>query len=107
MKNLEVLKVQRPFKGSKYEKTIIGFFDDDYEGVLLPHSDALVVTLTIANQKIHRILVDTRSSANILYKTAFDLVKIDRRNMVLIFDGVIVKGTIIHTHPPASIGLPY
>jgi hypothetical protein len=40
------------------EKTIIGFFEDDYAGVLLPHTDALVVTLIIANHKIHRILID-------------------------------------------------
>jgi hypothetical protein len=39
---------------------------------------ALVLTLAIANHRIHRILIDTRSSAYILFKTAFELMKIDR-----------------------------
>jgi hypothetical protein len=28
---------------------IVGFSEDDYAGVSLPHTDALVVSLTIAN----------------------------------------------------------
>jgi hypothetical protein len=81
MKNLEVLEVQKPYKMRRCEKTIIGFSNDDYVGVLLPHIDALVVTLNIANHKIHCILVYTGSSADILYKAAFDLMKIDRRKL--------------------------
>lgn len=60
----------------------ISFSDEDYEGVLLPHTDALVVTLAIANHKIHRILVDTGSSADIFFKSAFDLMKINRGKLV-------------------------
>jgi len=51
---------------------IVGFSDDDYAGVSLPHIDALVVSLTIANHQTRRILVDTGSSADILFKSAFD-----------------------------------
>jgi hypothetical protein len=36
-----------------------------------------VLTLDIANHKIRRILIDTWSSADILYKTTFELMKID------------------------------
>jgi hypothetical protein len=46
---------------------VIGFFDEDYTGILLPHIDALVVTLTVVNHNIHRIFVDNRSLANILF----------------------------------------
>jgi hypothetical protein len=59
----------------------ITFSDEDYEGVYLPHSDALVVTMVIANHKIHRVLVDNGSSADILYKSAFDLMKISREKV--------------------------
>jgi hypothetical protein len=40
-----------------------------------------VVTLAIANHKIHRILVDTGSSTDILYKSAFELTRIDQDKM--------------------------
>jgi hypothetical protein len=46
---------------------VISFLDKDAEGVSMPHDDALVVTMTIANHTIHRILVDNRSSAKIIY----------------------------------------
>ncbi len=52
----------------KYEDQIIGFSNEDFVGVSLPHSDALMVTLAIANHNIHRVLVDTESSADIIYK---------------------------------------
>jgi len=51
---------------------IVGFSDDDYAGVSLPRTDALVVTLTVANYQTRGILVDTGSSADILFKSAFD-----------------------------------
>jgi hypothetical protein len=46
---------------------VIGFFDEDYAGVSLPQIDVLVLTLAIANHKIHRILIDSGSLADILY----------------------------------------
>jgi len=61
---------------------VIGFSDDDYAEVSLPQTDALVLSLAIANHKIHRILIDTGSSADILYRSAFELMKIDRRKVI-------------------------
>jgi hypothetical protein len=66
MKNFEVYSVQKPPKFRKREAQVIGFSNDDYVGVSLPHTDALVLSLSIANHKIHRILIDTGSSADIL-----------------------------------------
>lgn len=40
------------------------------------------MTLAITNHNIHRILIDNGSSANILYKSAFELMKIDRGKLV-------------------------
>jgi hypothetical protein len=42
----------------------------------LPHIDALVITLTIANHNIHHILVDNGSLADILYWSAFTYMNI-------------------------------
>ena len=50
---------------------VIGFSNEDYAGVLLLHTDALVVTLTIANHNVHHILVDNGSSIDILYWSTF------------------------------------
>jgi hypothetical protein len=61
---------------------VIEFWDNDYAGVSLPHTDALVLSLAIANHKIHHILIDTGSSTDILYKSAFELMKIDRRKVI-------------------------
>ena len=44
----------------------------------MPHDDALVVTVTVANHVIHRILVKNGSSADILYWPAFKQIGIDQ-----------------------------
>ncbi len=75
---------------------MLRFSDDDYAGVSLPntdalvvtlsslpHTDVLVVTLAIADHKIHWILVDIGNSTDILYQSAFELIKIDRERMIL------------------------
>jgi len=82
MKEALVYAVQRLPKTRKCEKLITIFSDEDYEGIYLPHTDALMVTLAIVNHKIHQILVDNGSSADILYKSAFDLMKIDKGKLV-------------------------
>jgi hypothetical protein len=81
MKDFEVYSVQKPPKSQKREAQVIGFSEDDYAGVSLPRN-ALVLSLAIANHKIHRILIDSRSLADILYRLAFELMKIDRRKVV-------------------------
>lgn len=66
----------------KYENQVISFSNEDFLGVSLPHSDALVVTLAIANHNIHRVLVDTGSFADIMYKSAFELMWIDQGKLI-------------------------
>jgi hypothetical protein len=82
LKEFEIYSIQRPPKMRKYEDLLISFSNEDFVGVSLPHSDALVVTLAIANHKIHRVLVDTESSTDIIYKSAFELMSIDQGKLV-------------------------
>ncbi|XP_070046602.1 uncharacterized protein [Nicotiana tomentosiformis] len=44
----------------------ITFTEDDADGLLLPHNDALVVSLNVLDFKIKLVLVDPGSSANII-----------------------------------------
>jgi hypothetical protein len=60
---------------------VLSFLEEDARGVVMPHDDALVVTLTVANHGIHRILVDNGSFADILYWPAFQQMGIDRERI--------------------------
>ncbi|GAV80616.1 hypothetical protein CFOL_v3_24076, partial [Cephalotus follicularis] len=54
------------------DEEVISFSEADYEGVRLPHDDPVVVTLMVELFTMKRILTDSGSSADILYKHAFD-----------------------------------
>ncbi|KAF3604401.1 hypothetical protein F2Q69_00038586 [Brassica cretica] len=49
----------------------IGFTGEEREKVFVPHHDALVISLTIANCLVKRILVDSGSSCNIIFQAAY------------------------------------
>ena len=58
-------------KLSRKESTVIYFTDNEARLLIHPHTDALVVTLSVANGKVFRILIDTGSSADILFVSVF------------------------------------
>ena len=47
------------------------FSTDDIQDLHYPHDDPLVVTLTIANFTVKRVLIDTGSSSDIMFASAF------------------------------------
>ncbi|XP_077251063.1 uncharacterized protein LOC143890320 [Tasmannia lanceolata] len=49
----------------------ISFSDANLDNLILPHDDALVITMLVANWELKKILVDNESSADILYYHAF------------------------------------
>ncbi|XP_077224038.1 uncharacterized protein LOC143857491 [Tasmannia lanceolata] len=49
----------------------ISFSDADLDNLILPHDDALVLTMLLANWEVKKILMDNGSSADILYYHAF------------------------------------
>jgi hypothetical protein len=57
-----VYSLHRPMKAAKMESVVLSFSEEDARGVVMPHDDALVVTVKVANHAIHRILVDNGSS---------------------------------------------
>ena len=80
----------------------LGFFEEDKEGTLQPHDDALVVTIKIGGYDVKRVLVDQGSRAEIMYPDLYkglnlkleDLTSYD--SPLMGFDGkvVIPKGQI-------------
>ena len=59
--------VEHVAKLSRRENTIISFTDNEVRCLIYPHTDALVVTLSVANGKVLWILIDTGSSVDILF----------------------------------------
>ena len=58
-------------KLSKKENTVINFTDNEARRLIHPHTDVLVVTLSVTNGKVFSILIDTGSSTDILFASAF------------------------------------
>ena len=58
-------------KISWMESPIIGFSEEDARCLHHPHDDALVVSIRVGDYKVHRVLVNNGSLADILYYPAF------------------------------------
>ena len=56
---------------SRVENDDITFKESDAHLVHHPHCDILVIIMMMANNNVHRILVDSGSSVDILYYHAF------------------------------------
>ncbi|GAV56975.1 hypothetical protein CFOL_v3_00514, partial [Cephalotus follicularis] len=68
------------------DEEVISFSETDYEGVRLPHDNSVVVTLMVELFTMKRILIDSGSSADILYKHAFDQLRIPVQMTFLVVD---------------------
>lgn len=58
------------FSSAKQSMPIV-FSEEDYEDVMWPHEDPLIINPAIAQNKIWKVLVDGGSSANILYHRTY------------------------------------
>ena len=65
--SLETTKPKRLLLGTDE----ISFTAKEQEKILAPQHDALVISLTVANCLVNRILVDNGSSSNIIFQTAY------------------------------------
>ncbi|XP_057464641.1 uncharacterized protein LOC130754441 [Actinidia eriantha] len=83
----------------------ITFSSDDLRGLHLPHDDALVVSAVIANFNVQRILIDSGSSADILFTSAFEKMKIGLEKLHPFHTPLVGFGGNM-THPLGWINLP-
>ena len=90
-------------KKLKYTREPIAFNDDDLEGTIQPHDDALVVAARINDFIVKRVLIDQGSGAEVMYLDLFkglglkngDLTKYDTRLMGFAGCMVILEGQIL------------
>ncbi|XP_075669796.1 uncharacterized protein LOC142639521 [Castanea sativa] len=64
------------------DNPIIEFLEEDARRLHHPHDDALVVSIRVGDYNTHQVLVDSGSSANILYYLAFQQMRIDKERLV-------------------------
>lgn len=59
-------------KRVKTKQILIIWIEDDEEGVLYLHKDAFVIKANVVNSEFNRILIDSRSWVDILFKSTLD-----------------------------------
>ena len=83
-------------KRMKVSRCTISFDEEDLEGTIQPHDDALVVTALISGFVMKRVMIDQGSGADVMYPNLFeglglknqDLMKYD--TPLVLFDGRVV-----------------
>ena len=63
------------------EHNTITFTEEEARGIHQPPDDTLVISITLANRNVLRVLLDNRSSTDILYAAAFDKMNIEREKL--------------------------
>ncbi|GFZ12755.1 hypothetical protein Acr_23g0011400 [Actinidia rufa] len=98
-------EIYNPSSSYVSDQTPITFSNDDLRGLHLPHDDALVVSAVIANFNVQRILIDNGSSADILFISAFERMKIGLDKLHP-FHTLLIGFGGNTTHPLGWINLP-
>ena len=80
IRSRETLEIQVVSKLPRLDTTIT-FSNSDMEDCQHPHDDPLVIRAIIANKTVHRVLVDNRSSADIIFASAFDKMGIRKEKL--------------------------
>ena len=70
-----------PVKMPKNDKSNIDFSERDGHNIRQPHDDLLVIMLKVEELNIHRVLIDNRSSTDIIYLPAFQQMKLDKKRI--------------------------
>ncbi|XP_030963365.1 uncharacterized protein LOC115984482 [Quercus lobata] len=94
---------ERESKRARVSTTpLIGFTEEDKQGTIQPHDDALVVTLRIGGYDVKRVLVDQGSAVEVMYPDLYKGLNLKQEDLspydspLVSFEGKIVipKGMI-------------
>ena len=100
-----IMVVQRPPKNARLDDQVISFSEEDARGTHQPHDDALVVTINIAGFTTRRVMIDNKSSADILYLLAYQQMKLNK-DKLRPMDASLVGFTKDKVCPVGIITLP-
>ena len=70
--------VQAQVRSNDWSRVPLTFSEEDLKLESYPHTDALVIKANIAAWGISRILVDSGSSADIIFASTYDQMKLSR-----------------------------
>ncbi|XP_059460362.1 uncharacterized protein LOC132189629 [Corylus avellana] len=101
----EIFALEKPSKIQNKEPSVLTFSEEDAKEVSMPHDDALMIILTVANHAIHRVLVDNGSSADIIYWTVVQQLGISREKLKP-FLSPLIGFAGEHVQPIGLISLP-
>ena len=73
---------ESPEKRMKVGRLTISFDEEDLEGTIQPHDDALVVTARISGFLVKRVMIDQRSRANVMYLDLFEGLGLKSQDLV-------------------------
>lgn len=72
MENMEI-----DARGKVLEIPVLGFGPQDMEGFSMPHNDALMVWVTLANYEMARVFMDVGSSINVIFQDTFEWMQLN------------------------------
>ena len=75
----------------------IVFSSSDLEGVMSGHNDPMVISVIMVNTKVKKVFVDQGSSANIIFRDAFDRLGLKNTNLQMYKEQLIgFSGEQVH-----------
>lgn len=81
------------------------FGPGDMEGILFPYNDTLVIRATITNYEGTRVLVDSRSSINVLFQEDFSQIRLEDAQLEDVMMPLFgFTGHVVH--PVGHVSLP-
>ena len=91
------LLIGRLPKLTRMDELVISFIEEDAKQLHHPYDNALVINLTIVDFNTQRVLMDNESSADILYYSAFQQMRIGRKRLMSVRS--ITLPVTINTYP--------
>ena len=68
---------------AQIDNPVIGFTEEDAQRLHHPHENALIVSIWVGDYNTHQVLLDNGSSADILYYSTLQHMRIERERLVL------------------------
>ena len=84
---------------------ILGFLDEDKQGTIQPHDDALVITLRIGGFDVRRVMVDPGSAVEVMYPDLYNGLNL-RPEDLMPYDSPLINFEGKTVIPKGQIRLP-